>query len=257
MGSFSDCLKAVENKEYDILTHKIPPKKFFRNSNSSYKIYTKKNLTKSNSEKGIRNSNKQKNIDILSSIELCDIISVILRIQVPFFDNKHLQTLSSLSLITGNGPYHEGLIIITQNKNIYVTQVYPITFIKVMNIYEATSEIMSFNAFNANSKEYYISDIYIPQQPIIIMNIYHTVKRYPNRYSLFTENCQRFCNYIITQLSKKYKIERDNNPESTKMKYRKIKDSYKCTKEIKLQKIDILNRSASFKRINNTLMSDI
>ena len=41
------------------------------------------------------------------------------------------------------------------------------------------------------------------------------------------------------------------------MKYRKIKDSYKCTKEIKLQKIDILNRSASFKRINNTLMSDI
>ena len=76
----------------------------------------KKILNKSNSEKGIRNCNKQKNIDILSSIELCDIISVILSIQVQFFDNKPLQSLSSLSLITGNGPYHEGLIIITQKK---------------------------------------------------------------------------------------------------------------------------------------------
>ena len=227
MGLINDCLEGIENKEYDVLTYKVPPRRIFNDSNSANKLLIKGYPNYSYFENEIANSDRKKNIDILSSIELSDIVSIILRIRVPFFDNKPLQSLSFLSILTGNGPYHEGLIIITQKKNIYVTQIYPITFIKVMNIYEATSEIMSFNAFNANSKEYYISDIYIPHQPIIISDIYQMVNRYPNRYNMFTDNCQQFCNDIIMKLAKKYKIERDNKPESTKIKYQKIKALYK------------------------------
>ena len=227
MGSFNDCLEPVENKEYIILERRVSSRSSFSLSSFKNKIPSEPYQSYTKQEKGITNSNRRKNIDILSSTELCDIVSIILRVRVPFSNNRPLQSLFSLSLLTGNGPYHEGLIILTQRRNIYVTQIYPITFIKVMNINEAIYQIMSYNAFNLNKKKYYISDIYTPHQPIIVMDIYYTVRRYPNKYNMFTDNCQRFCSDIIIKLAKKYKIKRDNKPESTKIKYEKIKMLYR------------------------------
>lgn len=211
MGSIiTDCLNPKENSQYSIITYKILPRR------------PKDNQTP-NSSKGFYNSDKPKNIDYIPPIDLIDDIREILRVRVPFFNAKPLQSLSVVSFVTGNGLYHEGLIITTKNKKIYVTQIYPITFIKVNNIYEAITEIMSFNNFNILSREYYISDIYIPNEYISLGDIYQIVNNYPNKYSMLTDNCQTFCENIILNLSEHFNINKTSKPEITKFRYQKMK----------------------------------
>lgn len=230
MGLINECLTARENPSTNLITHNNYNRNIqkLKYSESTQKIiHFQENINKKkkqlNSEKAIHNQNRQKIIDILSALELTDEISEILRIRIPFFSSKPLQSLSVISFLTGNGPYHEGLVILTKYKKIYITQTYPITFIKVNSINEGISEIISFNTYNKNSKKFFISDIYIPHQTINVMNVYSLVKIYPNKYDILGQNCQKFCNDIIISLAKRFKIERDSDPDSNKKRFSKIK----------------------------------
>ena len=228
MGSINECFSPKENVSNTLIIYKntkyANKKKYYSARKSKHfqeKIFIKR--SRSSSGKAVLSQNRPKVIDLLSSYELSSEISEIVRVRIPFFNNEPLQSLSAISFITGNGPYHEGFMILTKIKTIYITQIYPITFIKVSSINEGIYEIMSFNTFNRNTNKFFISDIYIPHESITVMDIYDLVKIYPNKYDIFSQNCQKFCDHIIFSLAKKFKIQRDNDPDSNKLRYSKIK----------------------------------
>ena len=179
------------------------------------------NTSRSNSLKLI-NYGKQKKIYNFTNEELEDQVNDILRIRIPFFENSILKTLSAFTFLSGNGPYHEGLMFFTTNKNFYVAQSYPITFVKVFNFYKGIAEIVSFNNINKQSKKYIISEIYCPQEPITLHNVLNIIKALPNKYNLLNDNCQDFCNNILNILNKNFKIEKEIKPNATKINFLKM-----------------------------------
>ena len=189
-----------------------------------YKIYKNKeyiqNQSRANSLKLI-NKGKRKNIHNFTREELEDQVNDILRIRIPFFENSILKTLSAFTFLSGNGPYHEGLMFFTTNKNFYIAQSYPITFIKVYDFYKGISEIISFNNINKNSKKYTISEIYTPQESIPLYDVLNIINDLPNKYNLLNDNCQNFCNNILDSLNRSYKIEMDDKPNIEKINFLK------------------------------------
>ena len=156
---------------------------------------------------------KRKYLTDFTPLDFCDEISKIYKIRIPFFDSAALQTISNISYLTGNGPYHEGLIFQSKNKNFYIAQSYPITFVKVRNFSQGISDIISFNNFNNTSRSYKIPEIYLPTMPLTVIDIYEIINKLPNQYHIFTENCQNFVNNIVDNLKNRYKIEVENNPK--------------------------------------------
>ena len=225
-----------ENNKYYLRNPSLIPTNYNNNSlyilNSSFGINHKNNnnielynnspktkiVKRSNSFKLI-DSGKQKRIHKFTREELEDEINDILRIRIPFFENNILKTISAFTFLSGNGPYHEGLLFFTTNKNFYIAQSYPITFIKVYDFYAGISEIISFNNLNSSSKKYNIPEIYMPQQRITLFNILNIINSMPNKYDLLNENCQNFCNTILQTLQNKYKIELDDNPSQEKINF--------------------------------------
>ena len=178
------------------------------------------NNTRTNSLKVI-NYGKKKIFHKFTREELEDKINDILRIRIPFFDNSFLKTISALAFLSGNGPYHEGLLFFTANKNFYIAQSYPISFVKVFDYYQGISDIISFNRLNNNSKEYNIPEIYFPKDNVTILDIVNIIEKLPNKYNLFNNNCQNFCDNILKSLIKNYKIEMDDKPNIEKINYLK------------------------------------
>ena len=156
---------------------------------------------------------KRKYLTYFTPLEFCDEILKIYKIRIPFFDSAALQAISNISYLTGNGPYHEGLIFQSKNKNFYIAQSYPITFVKVRNFSQGISDIISFNNFNNTSRSYKIPEIYLPTVPITVIDIYEIINKLPNQYHIFTENCQNFVNNIIDNLKNRYNIIAENNPK--------------------------------------------
>jgi hypothetical protein len=167
------------------------------------------------------NQGQKKRIHNFSRDELEDQVNDILRIRIPFFENGLLKTLSAFTFLSGNGPYHEGLIFFTTRKNFYIAQSYPITFIKVLDFNGGISEIISFNNFNRTSKQYVIPEIYSPQEPIPLSHILKIINELPNKYNLLNDNCQNFCNNILETLKKNFKIEMDNTTNTEKINFLK------------------------------------
>ena len=192
------------------------------NYNNNEELYNNtpkiKLIKRSNSFKLVDNG-KQKRIHKFTREELEDEINDILRIRIPFFENNILKTISAFTFLSGNGPYHEGLLFFTTNKNFYIAQSYPITFIKVYDFYAGISEIISFNNLNSSSKKYNIPEIYMPQQRITLFNVLNIINSMPNKYDLLNENCQNFCNTILETLQNKYRIELDDNPSQEKINF--------------------------------------
>jgi len=178
-------------------------------------------MTKRSNSLILKDSDKKKRIYKFTREELEDEINDILVIRIPFFENSILKTLSSFTFLSGNGPYHEGLMFFTTNKNFYIAQSYPITFIKVYDFYAGISEIISFNNLNSNSKKYSIPEIYMPQQKITLFNVLNIINNLPNKYDLLIENCQNFCNNILETLKNKYRIDLDDNPSKEKINFLK------------------------------------
>ncbi len=175
---------------------------------------------RSNSFKKIDNQ-KPKRIHRFTKEELEDEINDILRIRIPYFNNDILKTISAFTCLSGNGPYHEGLMFFTTNRNFYIAQSYPITFIKVYDFYKGISEIISFNNINKNAKRYTISEIYSPQESIPLYNVLNIINDLPNKYNLLNDNCQNFCNNILDSLNSSYKIEMDDKPNIEKINFLK------------------------------------
>lgn len=180
----------------------------------------------------ITKKGKRKYLTDFTPLDFCDEITKIYKIRIPFFDSAALQTISNISYLTGNGPYHEGLIFESKNKNFYIAQSYPITFIKVYDFYAGISEIISFNNLNSGSKKYNIPEIYMPQQRITLFNVLNIINNIPNSYNLLNDNCQDFCNNILESLQNKYRIDIDDSPSKEKLNFLK-----KQQKKAKLNKI--------------------
>ena len=174
------------------------------------------------------NSGKQKNIHNFTYEELKDQVNDILRIRIPFFENSILKTLSSFTILSGNGPYHEGLMFFTTNKNFYIAQSYPITFIRVFDYFHGIKEIISFNNINKQSKKYHISEIYCPQEPITLYDVLNIINQLPNKYNLLNENCQNFCNNILKVLTSNFQIEMDDKNNTTKIDFLKKQRNYRA-----------------------------
>ena len=200
--------------------------------------------TRSNSLK-LNNGGKKKNIHNFTFEELNEQINDIIRIRIPFFENSILKTLSTFTFLSGNGPYHEGLMFFTTNKNFYIAQSYPITFIKVYDFFKGISEIISFNNINCNAKKYNISEIYCPQEPITLYDILNIIKKMPNKYNLLNDNCQNFCNNILNTLIKKFKIDIDDKPNDEKINF------LKKQKKIREYKIPFYRQRYNYGRYNN------
>ena len=190
-------------------------------SNNSNQHQLQPTLGKRSNSLKIIDKERQKRIQKFTRDELEDEINDILRIRIPFFENDILKTLSAFTFLSGNGPYHEGLMFFTTKKNFYIAQSYPITFIKVYDFYAGISEIISFNNINSNSKKYNIPEIYMPQQRITLFNVLNIINNMPNRYNLINENCQNFCNSILESLQNKYRIELDDRPSNEKINFLK------------------------------------
>ena len=157
----------------------------------------------SSSSSGLQNINEsglQVNIDDLSLEDARDILTNVMRLRVPFFDNPTIQALANITYVTGNGPFHEGLIFETRNGIYYIAQTYPVTFIMVNSLNDAVREIVSFCQFNPSSHEYKITNSYYPTSLVTISDIAAIVKTMPNEYNILDENCQKFCQKIITSL---------------------------------------------------------
>ena len=184
---------------------------------------------RSNSYKLI-NSGRQKNIHNFTYEELQDQINDILRIRIPFFENSILKTLSSFTILSGNGPYHEGLMFFTTNKNFYIAQSYPITFIRVFDYFHGVKEIINFNIINKKSTKYHISEIYCPQEPITLYDLLNIINNLPNKYNLLNENCQNFCSNILKGLTSNFKIEMDDKNNVTKIGFLKKQRNYRAYK---------------------------
>ena len=176
----------------------------------------------------INKRGKRKYLTDFTPLEFCDEIIKIFKIRIPFFDSATLQTISNISYLTGNGPYHEGLIFLSKAYNYYIAQSYPITFVKVKNFSQGISDIISFNNFNNTSHSYKIPEIYYPTFPITIIDIYEIINKLPNQYHILTENCQNFVNNIIEALKRKYHIIVENNQD-------KIEESLNDIKKINLK----------------------
>ena len=164
---------------------------------------------------------RQKNIKKFSREELNEQINDILRIRIPFFENTFLKALSSFTFLSGNGPYHEGLMFFTTNKKFYIAQSYPITFIKVYDFYAGISEIISYNNINNDARKYYISEIYSPQEPITLHDVLQIINTLPNKYNLLNDNCQNFCNNILEVLCYNFRMEIEDKPNKTKIDFLK------------------------------------
>jgi hypothetical protein len=207
--------------EYNINSNKtnISHYKQYLDSNNITKPI--KTLGKRSNSFKIIDKEKMKHIYRFTREELEEEINDILRIRIPFFENDILKTISALSFLSGNGPYHEGLMFFTTNKNFYVAQSYPITFIKVYDFFSGISEIISFNNMNKNAKKYNIPEIYMPRQRITLFNILNIINSLPNKYNLINDNCQNFCNNIIDALKNKFIIELDDNPSKEKINFLK------------------------------------
>ena len=118
------------------------------------------NSSNSSNFQNLAHSGLKMNIDDLSREESSDRLKTVHRIRVPFFDNPTIQTLANITYITGNGPFHEGLIFETKNGIYYIAQTYPVTFIMVNSLNDAVKEILSFCQFNPLSHEYRITNSY-------------------------------------------------------------------------------------------------
>jgi nucleoid DNA-binding protein len=193
---------------------------------------------------GINRNGKRKYLTDFTPLEFCDEISQIFKIRIPFFDNAPLQVISKISYITGNGPYHEGLIFLSKTYNFYIAQSYPITFVKVKNFTQGISDIISFNNFNNTSHSYKIPEIFYPTLPITILDIYEIINKLPNQYHILTENCQNFVNNIIEALKEKYNIIAENDPI-------KIEESFNNFKVVNLKLKKRNNKTQDCNEIKN------
>ena len=229
-----------KNKSKDIensfLTQNISNK---YNNNMIIKNIPIMHMKKRSNSLFLKDGDKKKRIYKFSREELEDEINDILVIRIPFFENNILKTLSSFTFLSGNGPYHEGLMFFTTNKNFYIAQSYPITFIKVYDFYAGISEIISFNNLNSNSKKYSIPEIYMPQQKITLFNVLNIINNLPNKYDLLIENCQNFCNNILETLKNKYRIDLDDNPSKEKINFLKNQQKNRKRNMIPFKKTSI------------------
>ena len=160
-------------------------------------------LSSSSNSSGLQNlseSGLQVNIDELSLEDSHDILKNVMRLRVPFFDNPAIQTLANITYLTGNGPYHVGLIFETRNGVYYIAQTYPVTFIMVNSLNDAVKEILSFCQFNPLSHEYRITNSYYPTSLVTVSEVAEVIKTMPNEYHILDENCQKFCQKIIKLL---------------------------------------------------------
>ncbi len=149
------------------------------------------------------NSGLEVQIEELTEEEGQDILEDVLRLRVPFFDNLTLQILSNITYITGNGPFHEGLIFISKKGLYYIAQTYPVTFISVNSLDQAVKEIISFCQFNQNSHQFKVTESYSPTKVVTISDIVAMIKTMPNEYNILGENCQKFCEKIVNGLELK------------------------------------------------------
>ena len=172
----------------------------------------------------INKRGKRKYLTDFTPLDFCDEITKIFKIRIPFFDSTPLQTISNISYLTGNGPYHEGIIFLSKSYNYYIAQSYPITFVKVKNFSQGISDIISFNNFNNTSHSYKIPEIYFPTLPITIIDIYEIINKLPNQYHILTENCQNFVNNIVEALKEKYQIIVENDPIKIEQSLNDIKN---------------------------------
>ena len=149
------------------------------------------------------NSGLDVKIEELTEEEGEDLLKDVLRLRVPFFDNATLQILSNITYLTGNGPFHEGLIFESKKGLYYIAQTYPVTFISVQSLDQAVKEIISFCQFNQNSHEYKVTDSYSPTKIVTISDIAAIIRTMPNEYNILGENCQKFCEKIVQGLELK------------------------------------------------------
>jgi len=126
-----------------------------------------------------------------------DIVKGIERVQVPLFENKYAQKISNIVYITGNTPYHEGLIILMKSGKFYISQVYPITLEQVGTYQDALMEISYFCSTNQYSVQNEIKEYYEPTEEFTIGDVRKFLESMPNKYSIIKENCQYFCREVI------------------------------------------------------------
>ena len=163
-------------------------------------LESSKSSSSSSAIQNLTESGLQVNIDEISLEDARDILTSVMRLRVPFFDNPTIQALANITYVTGNGPFHEGLIFETRNGTYYIAQTYPVTFIMVKSLNDAVKEIVSFCQFNAASNQYEIYNSYYPKYLVTVNDIKDLVKNMPNEYNILNENCQKFCQKIISSL---------------------------------------------------------
>ena len=150
----------------------------------------------SNSLNDVHQENKDKDIEV-EQIDKYKGIKYIISVEVPATNSCIDAVNISAKILTGSKFVHEGLIIQTYDDTYYVCQVYPIQLKKCENEEDAVKKIKNRWSVNKNVKDENLKKTYLVSNEQICMTcLKEIVEKLPNKYDLFTYNCQHFCSKI-------------------------------------------------------------
>lgn len=145
--------------------------------------------------------NEDKDIEPILDEDNYSPITEITRVAVPSTNDKATSDILNVygKIFVGSKFVHEGLLVKLKSGNYFVCQTYPIQFKKFKNEEDALKEIKSYWAINKNAE--YVDKKKVDLNKVICIDCLHyIVDDLPNRYDLFTYNCQDFCSRIIERL---------------------------------------------------------
>ena len=127
-------------------------------------------------------------------------IDYIISVEIPATNSGITLLNKTAKILTGSKFVHEGLIIKTYD-TYYVCQTYPIQLKKCENEKDAINKIKGYWAVNENVEDKNLKKTYlVPYEQYCMSCLKETVENLPNKYDLFTYNCQHFCSKIKKNL---------------------------------------------------------
>ena len=145
--------------------------------------------------------NEEEDIDIILDEDNYSPITEITRVQVPSTNYKGSSAILNVGgkILLGSKFVHEALLVKVKSGNFFVCQTYPKQFKKFKNEGDAIQEIKDYWGINKNAG--YVDKKKVDLDKVICIEcLQGIVESLPNRYDLFTYNCQHFCSKILERL---------------------------------------------------------
>ena len=163
--------------------------------------------TSSNSSNDAHRKGEGKNINIIEKDKNIK-IQYVYSVEIPATNSGVGNTILNIGgkIFTGSKFVHQGLIFITEGRNYYVCQTYPIQLIKCDDYNDALDKIKKCWTINKDVKKLEVTR-YDSYEIFCLSCVKEELEKLPDEYDLFNYNCQHFCSKIL----EKYRLKKLNN----------------------------------------------